>query len=85
MLAVDQSLIGKEACELVKSVITGKPFCKTRRITGYLVEQDRENGGIKVSIRFHDGAWVDATHVFMPKDYEEEYKKFVAKYGDGEK
>ena len=85
MLAVDQSLIGKEACELVKSVITGKPFCKTRRITGYLVEQDRENGGIKASIRFHDGAWVDATHVFMPKDYEEEYKKFVAKYGDGEK
>ena len=84
MLAVDQSLIGKEACELVKRIVTGKPFCKTRRITGYLVEQDRENGGIKASIRFHDGAWVDASRVFFAKDYEAEYKKFVAKYGDGE-
>lgn len=84
MLAVDQSLIGKEACELVKSIVTGKPFCKTRRITGYLVEQDRENGGIKASIRFHDGAWVDVSRVFFAKDYEAEYKKFVAKYGGGE-
>ncbi len=84
MLEVDQGLVGKEACELVKSIVTGKPFCKTRRITGYLVEQDNEHGGIKASIRFHDGAWVDASRVFFAKDYEAEYKKFVAKYGDGE-
>ena len=68
----------------MKSVITGKPFCKTRRITGYLVEQDRENGGIKASIRFHDGTWVDVSRVFFAKDYAAEYQKFVAKYGDGE-
>ena len=34
MLAVEQSLIGKEACELVKSIVTGKPFCKTQRRMG---------------------------------------------------
>lgn len=85
MLAVDESLIGKEACELIKSIVTGKPFCKTRRITGYLVERDDEHGGIKATIRFHDGAWVDASRVFFAKDYESEYQKFVAKYGGGER
>ena len=82
---MDNRIIGQEACELVKSIATGKPVCKMRRITGYMVDRANENGGMRVSVRFHDGAWVDATHVFMPKDYEEEYKKFVAKYGDGKK
>ena len=43
MLAVDQSLIGKEACELVKSIVTGKPFCKTVRRTGELHHNAQEN------------------------------------------
>lgn len=80
----DDRLIGKEACELVKSIATGKPVCKVRRITGYMVERDREHGGLQVSVRFHDGAWVDVSRVFLMKDYDAELKKFADKY-DGEK
>lgn len=83
MIVVNESIIGKEACELIKSIATGKPVCMTRRITGYLVERDSERGGTKTSIRFHDGTWVDASRVFFAKDYEAEYRKFVARYGGG--
>ena len=78
MLAInfDRTIVGREACEIVKSIVTGEPRIIRRRITGYMVERDG-----KVTVRFEDGAWIEEQYLYWPSDIGAAYARFVEKYG----
>lgn len=78
MLAInfDKTIVGREACEIVRSIVTGEPRVIQRRITGYMVEK-----GGKVTVRFEDGAWIEERYLYWPGDVTAAYARFVEKYG----
>ena len=78
MLAInfDGTIVGREACEIVRSIVTGEPRVIQRRITGYMVEKDG-----KVTVRFEDGAWIEERYLYWPGDVAAAYARFVEKYG----
>ena len=77
MLAInfDKTIVGREACEIVKSIVTGEPRVIQRRITGYMVEK-----GGKVTVRFEDGAWIEERYLYWPSDVGAAYDRFVQQY-----
>lgn len=79
MIEVNESIIGKNACVLHRSVASEAIVCKTEVITAYMV--DRIEMKLFKKIRFKDGRWEDAERVFYPEDEAAERKKFAEKYG----
>ena len=71
----DKTIVGREACEIVKSIVTGEPRVIRRRITGYMVERDG-----KVTVRFEDGAWIEERYLYWPSDVGAAYDRFVQQY-----
>ena len=78
MLAInfDKTIVGREACVIVKSIGTGEPRVIRRRITGYMVERDG-----KVTVRFEDGAWIEERYLYWPSDVGAADARFVENYG----
>lgn len=79
MIAINESIIGKEACVLRLSVISADIVCKKDTIKAYMVE--RVEAKVRTKIRFKDGRWEEAERVFYPEDEAAERKKFAEKYG----
>lgn len=79
MIKVDESIIGKTACVLKKSIVSSEVICEKSVITAYMAEQFGTR--VRVKIRFQDGRWEYAENVFYPEDEEAEIKRFLSKYG----